>query len=123
MCYIFSILQNNFINDMNDSIASFHISNHNIRSSSIVIDFNATSRSFYEINSFSSNSFNGTSSDSSGRYFSSDNMSQDNCLLLFISQGCQNCRINFGESFIRRGEDSQSFGIFQSVYQTQITDD
>merc|ERR1712045_784180 len=108
---------------MNDSIAGHNISSHNIGSSSIEVDLNATFSSFNEINRFTTDSLNGTSSDSSSRYFSSDNMSQDNSLLLFSSQGVQDCRVDFGKSFIGRSENSQSFGALQSIDQSQIADD
>jgi len=108
---------------MNDSIAGHNISSHNVRRSSHEIDLNATFGSFDQINSFTTDSLNGTSSDSSSRYFSSDDMSQDNSLLLLSSQGVQDSRINFGESFIGRSENSQSFSAFQSINQTQIADD
>merc|ERR1719270_3060806 len=89
----------------------------------IEVDLNATFSSFNEINRFTTDSLNGTSSDSSSRYFCSDDMSQDNSLLLFSSQGVQDCRINFGECFIGRSENSQGFSAFQSFDQTQIADD
>merc|ERR1719373_778263 len=108
---------------MNDSITGHNISSHNIGSSSIEVDLNATFSSFNEINRFTTNSLNGTSSDSSSRYFSSADMSQDNSLLLFSGQGVQDLRINFGKSFIGRGENSQSFSAFQSFDQSQIADD
>jgi len=115
--------QNNWIDDMNDSIACHNISSHNIWGSSHEIDLNSTFGSFDKINSFTTDSLNGTGSDSSSRYFSSDDMSQDNSLLLFSSQGVQDCRVDFGKSFIRRSENSQSFSAFQSIDQSQIADD
>merc|ERR1711913_205237 len=104
---------------MNDSIAGHNISSHNIRSTSIEIDLNATFGSFDEIDRLTTNGLNGTSSGSSSN-FSSDNMSQDNGLLLFIGQRSQDFRINFGESFIGRSENSQSFSTLQSFNQTQV---
>merc|ERR1711953_464 len=99
---------------MNDSVAGHNISSHNVRRTSHEIDLNATFGSFDQINSFTTDSLNGTSSDSCSRYFSSDDMSQDNSLLLFSSQGVQDLRIDFGESFIGRSKNSQSFSAFQS---------
>jgi len=78
--------QNDAINDMDDSIAGHNIGSHNIRNTAIVVDLNATFFSFYEINGFASDGLHRASGNGSGRYFSGDNMSQDNFLLLLSGQ-------------------------------------
>merc|ERR1719210_3223791 len=107
---------------MNDTITGHNIGGHYIRSTAIEVDLNATFFSFYEINRFATNGFHRASSNGGGRYFSSNNMPQDNGLLLLIGQRGQNLRVNFGKSIIRRSKNSQSFSSLQGVNQAQIAD-
>ena len=115
-------LQNHFINDMNDTITGHNIRSHNIGSTTIEIDLNASFGRFHEIDSFTTDSLDRSSSNSGSGYLSGDNMSQDNGLLLIIGQRGQNGGVNFGKSCVRGSKDSQGFGALQSVNQTQITD-
>merc|ERR1719322_2361714 len=107
---------------MGDSIAGHNISSNNIRNTAIIVDLNAAFFSFYEINSFASDGLYRASGNGSGRYFSGDNMSQDNFLLLLSGQRVQNLRIDLTESFIGGSKNGQSFSSLQSVDQTQFAD-
>merc|ERR1719270_3203555 len=75
----FCLLQDNRINSMNDTMASFNISNDNIRSGSTIKRYTNTSIILDKINIFTSKGFNGCSRNiSSLDSFSSNNMSGNN---------------------------------------------
>merc|ERR1712177_151103 len=82
--FLFFFLQDNRINSMNDTIASFNISNDNIRSGSTVERYTNTSIILDKINIFTSKGSNGCGGNiSSLDCFSSNNVSGNNGCFLF----------------------------------------
>merc|ERR1719362_2048936 len=123
ICGLYLKLQNDSIDDMNDTIACFDISSDNIDSISVVRYLNSAIFTFNEINIFTAEGSYGTSGNISGvSCGSSNNMSGNNSCGLFCGQALEGTCGELGECLIRGSKNGGSFNSFQSLDKTKISD-
>merc|ERR1711997_1278138 len=112
--------QNDVINDMDDSIAGHDISSDNINSVTAIHDLDSSILGLDQIDDFTANGLNRSSSDSSSGYLGSDDMPEYNFFSGLGGQTFQCSFWQFGKGLIRWSKDRQSFRAFQCIDQSKI---
>merc|ERR1719295_2555132 len=121
--YARSLLEDDFVNDVNDTVASIDIRSHDIRNTPIVFDLDPSLRCLDQLDLLTAEGGDVAGLDSRGWNSGCDDVPENNLLGLGRGQALQCSGGQFGEGVVGGGKNGQCLGVLERARQLEVGDD